>query len=186
MQSKKKFYITFATLGILNIFFIVFLIYPIFKAVKKNSESILIEKKRIVLLTEEKEDLKKIDNLYNNYQKDLNKIDILFIDPEVPIDFVKFLEDIAQSCQVKIKISSMLKKIEKDDPWENLSTNITIIGSLPNFLKFLEKLENIPYLVEILSFNINQLTEEELKIKEFEGFSLGDIKTSLLMKVYFK
>jgi len=48
----------------------------------------------------------------------------------------------------------------------------------------LEKLKSSFYLIEIQNLTISRLSETELKSKEFEEFSLGDVKATLSIKVY--
>jgi Tfp pilus assembly protein PilO len=186
MNPQKRLYTSIIIVGVLAILFIVFLIYPVFRAIVKNSQDFLSEKKRLISLAQEEENLKKIEDLYKAYQSDLNKIENFFVDPEAPIEFVNFLEETAKNSQLRLEISSIVKKAEKEDPWENLSIQLFIYGSYPNLLKFLEKLENSSYLIEMVNLNINRLSESELKLKGFEKFSTGDINSSLLIKVYTK
>ncbi|MDI6591776.1 MAG: type 4a pilus biogenesis protein PilO [Patescibacteria group bacterium] len=171
MNPNKKIYLTLAIFGILIISLIVFLIYPLFEEIKKDSEELLLQKKRMVSLTEQRENLKKIEDIYKNYQSDLDKIEKLLPDPEIPIELISFLEKASRDSEVGLEISSITKEAPTNF-WPSLSLQISITGSTPNSLKFLEKLENAPYLIEILNLNIRR-SEKELK-------------TSLLVKVYTK
>lgn len=197
MTSNKKNYISAAFFGILSILLIVFLIYPFLGEIKKNSQNLFLQKKKIILLAQERENLKKMEDIFKTYQSDLDKIENLLVDPETPIEFISFLEKNAQVTGVELEISSMTKRTptlpppsqrapEKKEPWPSLSLQLLVVGSFPNFLEFLEKLETSPYLIEILNLNSRRLTERELKSKEFEKFSLGDTSTSLSVKVYTK
>jgi hypothetical protein len=47
-------------------------------------------------------------------------------------------------------------------------------STFPNLFKFLEKLENSTYLIQIKSLNISRLPESKLQTKEYEGFSKED------------
>lgn len=181
MNPNKKIYISAAIFGALSILLIVFLIYPLFKEIKKNSEKFFLEKQKLTLISQERESLAKLKEDYKTYQSDLEKIENLLIDSEVPIEFTGFLEETAKISEVESQISSMTKNPQENDPWPSLSFQILVNGSFPNFLEFLEKLENCPHLIEILNLNIRRLTEREL-----EKFPLGDAAVSLLMKVYTK
>lgn len=166
--------------GILVSFFLIFLL---FKGVKNSSEAFSLEKEKITSLSEEKENRKKMEDLYNNYQSDLNKIEKVFIDPEVPIEFIGFLEKTAGVSQVQIKIISMAKRTDGKDALPSLLFQISVAGSFSNFSKFLEKLENSPYLIETLELNSRALSEKEAKSKEFEGLLSVNTDTLLLIKV---
>jgi len=151
----------------------------------------------------QQEDLRKISDLTQEYEVDLydvivdtfkqddqtkkalidtlEKIDDLFADPEVPIEFINFLEKNAGKSQLSIEISPMAKK--ETEPWPSLSFQISTVGSFSNFLKFLEKLETGPYLIEISNLNVKKITEKELRSEKFETFSLSDVNALFLIKV---
>lgn len=171
MTVIKKIYLASFLFFLLVILLIVFLIYPLFKEIKKNSEELILEKNKIIFLAKERENLKKMGEIFKTYKSDLEKIENLFIDPEVPIEFISFLEKISRDSGALIKISpTPLKKFEKD-PWPSIIFLIDLKSSFPNFLKFLEKLESSIYLVEIQNLNISRLTE-------------GDIKANFSIKVF--
>ncbi len=161
-----------------------FLIFFLFKEVKNSSEAFSLGKEKITSLSEEKENREKMEDVYKNYQPDLGKIEKVFIDPEVPIEFISFLEETASTSQAQLKILSMTKKTDKKDSWPNLLFQLSVTGSFFNFSKFLEKLENSPYLIEILELNVRALSEKEIESKEFENLSSADTSTLLLIKVF--
>ena len=164
MIPIKKNYLSIATFGIISTLFAVFVVLPLFKEIKAISQNLFLKKNKIVYLSEERENLQKIENLYKTYQSDSERIENLFVDPEVPIEFIGFLEKTAVSSQIKLEISSMTRaaarggdeqssattKKTEQEPWHSLSVQLLITGSFSNFSKFLDKLENDPYLIEIL------------------------------------
>lgn len=169
--------------GIFSVLLIVFVIYPSFIQIKKISEDFVEEKRKLILFEKEMENLKGIESLYKKYQPNLEKIDQLFINPEFPIEFIESLEKKAQEFQLgKIEISPLPRKEIKTDPWPSLSFQISLSGSFPNFLRFFEKLENSPYLIEISNLNLKKLTAGEIKPPLAEG----DIYASFLIKTYSK
>ena len=186
MTLKTKINLSIVILIILSISFIVFLIYPLFSEIKNISQELISQKQDLISFQAKTEDLEKFQILYQEIKPNLEKINTLFIDSELPVDFISFLEKTSRDCQVLIKISPALPTKIKEDPWPSLTFQITSISSFPNFLKFLEKLESSVYLTEIQNLNISRLTETEIKSKEFEKLSLGDVKTTLSLKVYTK
>lgn len=183
LLNSRKIYLFASVLIMTGILASLFLIFLLSKGVKNSSEAFSLEKEKIASLSEEKENRKKMEGLYENYQSDLDKIEKVFIDPEVPIEFISFLEKTAGDSQVQIKIISMAKRTDKKDDWSNLLFQISVTGSFSDFSKFLEKLENSPYLIETLELNSRALSEKELKSKEFENLSSADTSTLLLIKV---
>ena len=184
MTIKKKITISTVFFLVLSILLIVFLIYPLFLEIKKNSQDFLSQKQKLIALEEKVENLEKFKIVFPEISPTLEKIDNLFIDPEVPVDFIRFLEKTSQDSQISLKISPAPPlKIEKD-PWPSLSFQLSLAGSFPNLSNFLEKLKSSFYLIEIQNLTISCLSETELKSKEFEQFSLGDVKATLSIKVY--
>jgi len=186
MTLTKKIYLSLATFNILSLGLIFFLIYPLFIEIKKNSKDLISQKQTIQALEAKIENLEKFKILYQDLKPDLEKINTLFVDPEVPIEFISFLEKTSADCEVLIKISSAPAKKTKTDPWPSINFQIFTFSSFPNFLKFLEKLENSPYLIEISNLSIQRITEADLKLKKDERLALGDVKSTFTIKVYTK
>lgn len=186
MNLKKKIISSLIIFSLIFLFFIFFLIFPSFKEIKNLSRE-LISKKEEILFLEEK--IKKLEEFQKNYKKikpDLEKIDSLFVEEKMPLEFIDFLKRISKDCQIPIEISTISITKTKEDPWIPIGFQINSFGSFPNFLKFLDKLEASQYLIKIENLNISKLTETEIKSKEFEGASLGDVKILLSIKVYGK
>ena len=202
--------------GIISTLLVVFVMWPLFKEIKAISQNLFLKKNKIVYLSEERENIKKIENLYKTYQSDLDRIENLFVDPEVPIEFIGFLEKSATDSQIKLEISSMTRAAAKgeneataslttraaarggdeqssattkkteQEPWQSLSAQLLVTGSFSNFSKFLHKLENGPYLIEVLDLNTKKLTEREVQIAGFENIPEADTITTFSIKAFTK
>jgi hypothetical protein len=186
MTYKKKITISIVFFLSLIILFFVFLIYPLFLEIKNISQDFLNQKKELMAFEKRVENLKKFQKLFPKISAHLEKIDNLFVNPEVPVDFILFLERLSQESDLSLKISQNLSLEIKKDSWPFFSFQLNLVGSFPNLSRFLEKLESAFYLIEIQNLTINRLNEAELKSKEFEQFSLGDVKAILSIKVYTK
>ena len=186
MTLKTKINLSIIIFIIFAILVIVFLIQPLFSAIKKISQETISQRQKIVEVQAKIENLEKFKSDYQRIKTDLEKINTLFVDPDLPIEFISFLEKISSDSQVKVSITPGLPQKLKEGPWPSLTFQITSASSFPNFLKFLEKLESSNYLIEIQNLNISRLSETELKSKEFEKLSLGDVKATLSIKVFTK
>lgn len=186
MTLKNKIHLSLIIFLCLSIIIIIFLIYPLFTDIKKGSQDLLSQRKTLVSFEAKIENLGEFKIRYQEVEPSLEKIPQLFIDAEAPVEFIDFLEDEANLCQIPIEISSALPLQEKEDPWPSFSFQVTTISSFPQFLRFLEKLETGFYLIEIQNLNIKRLTEKELQTKDFESYRLGDVKTNLSFKVFSK
>ena len=155
----KKIYLVAGTTIIINLIVIIFIIFPLIGNIKNISKDLVLQKSEIFLLEQKEGNLKNLKTIYNSNQKNFEKIDASFVDPNTPISFIGFLEKIAANSQADIEISLTGEK----SSFENgLSFSVSLSSSFPNFLKFLEKLENGPYLVEVSSLNIGRTIEGKI------------------------
>lgn len=173
MALKNKINLLITVFVISIVLLVVFGIYPLFTEIKKNSQEVILEKKTLLSLEAKTEDLEKFKNFYKDIEPNLEKIDNLFIDSETPVEFIGFLEKINRDCELSLKISLTPPiRLEKDS-WPSVTFQMNSIGSFPYFLKFLEKLESSPYLIEIQNLSVNKLEK-------------GDIQANFSLKVFAK
>lgn len=113
MTTSKKINFSIGIFIILVILVIVFITYPLFTEIKNNSQELISQKKSLAIFKAKIENLEDFKGFYKEFKQDLQKIDNLFIDPKMPIEFISFLERNAEECQTKIKISSTSPKKQK-------------------------------------------------------------------------
>lgn len=163
MSSKNKIYLYLAIFLVTSLIFF-FLIIPYFlKKIQEKSEELVSLEKESVSLQKEIENLRQLEGIYQYYQPELVKVKEMLIDSEVPVEFINFLEGNAQISQQEIDISLFPQKKTKDEPWPVLSFRVSTSGSPSEFLKFLEKLENSPYLIEIFNLNIQKMAGSDVE-----------------------
>ncbi len=184
LNQKKQILISITIFGLIVLFLVLFAVCPLFKEIKKNSESFILTKKELTSLEVQSKNLGEFKKIYQENLQNIEKIDNLFLNPQVPIDFIGFLEKISQDSKVSIKISLLASK--EKDIWPSSQFQILSTGSFNNFSKFLEKIETTSYLIEIKNISINRVTENELKSEGSEGLVTRDIKANLLIKVFTK
>lgn len=184
MTTKNKVYLSLVIFVLLGVSLIIFLVQPVYKDIGTSSEELILEKQTLTSLEAK---IKNIEDFRKNYQEtkeNLEKTKNLFIKFKAPISFIYFLEKSAQVSQIPLEIFPSQVKENKEGVWSYIVFKIDSVCSFPNFLKFLEKLESSPYLIEIYGLTITKLTENDLKREEFENYSLGDINISLSIKVF--
>lgn len=155
-----------------------FLIFPLFKDIKKSSEELMSQKGEFVNLEYKIANLEKFKVLYKNLEEILQRIDNLFISSEVPVDFIGFLETNSDKYFLKTDISPSFVIKTGENTWPFFTFQLSSVGSFSNFLKFLEKLENSPYLIEIKSLNIVKAPGEKSAV--------NDVRVLLSLKVFAK
>jgi len=160
------------------IFFL--LILPSFKEIKRISKEISQTNSKLEEIEKRQEEIEKFKKLSPEIKENLSKFENFLVNKEIPIDFVEFLEKMAKdlTIQSQISISSFSK--------ESISFQIKGMGSPENVFKFIEKVENCNYLIQIEKIRISKLTEAELKMEEFKGFSKNDLKFEISFSVLTK
>jgi len=155
----KKLYFSIIVFTIIDFLLVFLVLFLIFKEINNSSQNFLKTREKINILAQQKENFEKIKIFYRDYEEDFKKIENCFVDAEVPLEFINFLEKNAQDCQLQLKINSLIKNQDKDSVLPFLSFQLSFQGNFSNFLKFLEKIENGPYLIETSNLNVHSVKE---------------------------
>ena len=178
--KRKKYYISFVFI-FLSLGLIFGLIFPLFVQIRKNIAQILLQEQTIAQMEIRKIEIKNLKKDYQKVQANLEKMRRLFVDPQEPLNFVKFLEEIAVISGVDITLA-FLRRTEKDENlWPSLSFRVSLQSSFENFMRFLDQIESSFFLVKIESLRLNRI--EEKRIRE-EAPKVREIEAVLDIKVY--
>lgn len=172
MTIKNKINLTIVLSFVLIVLFFLIVTQPTFKEIKNNSQTLISEKEKLLSLEDKTNNLENQKAIYETMKLNLGEIDDLLLNSDLPVEFFSFLEETADNSQIKIKISPIPGGKTDKDIWPSLSFQVNLAGSFTNFLKFLEKIENAPYLISIQNLNINSSKEK------------GDTQSTLSFKVY--
>lgn len=170
----------------LSAFLCIFVIYPQLISIETKSQEIIFQKNRLSNLRYKMETLREFQILYEKEKSQFKKTEELFFDPEVPIEFIEFLEEETRKSQLKAEISANPPQKIEGDIWASTNFKLTLVGFFSNILKFVEKLESSPWLIEISNLNIRKLTEDDIKLEEFAEFPVGAVEGTLSIKVFSK
>jgi acylphosphatase len=180
MNVKKK-TILFLVVSLLFFFLFIFLlILPSIKKISETSKEISKTKTKLEEISKQQEEIERFKKIFPEIKENLSKFENSFVSKEIPIDFVEFLEKMAKNLQIQSEISIL------NSSKDSISFQVKGAGSPENVFKFLEKIENCNFLIQIERLKISKLTEAELKIKEYEGFSKNDLKFEVSFSVLTK
>lgn len=171
-SSEKKNYFVLALWLIFLGVLIILILLPSIGEVKNTSERIVFQKKALSFFRERIEDFENIEKDYPFYQPVIEKIGASFVDLEVPVKFIEFLERTAKDFGLIIKVSPFNAPFKEDDIWLSVGFQISLKGDFSDYLRFLEKLEQSSWLVEILQLNIRKTKEDisfNLTLKVFSN-----------------
>lgn len=186
MQNNKKIYTTFLIFALASLLLITFFIWPIFKSIEKNSRDLVSAKNKIVSLGVQEKEIESFKKNYDNYKDNLYEMEQLFVDPDDPVDFIKFLESKASSSQITLQISlppsgGSSKKSSDDFILFQLASK----GRFSDTLNFLKAIEAGPYLLETESASIqnSEIGENESFPKDYSG---RKVSATFIVKVFTK
>ena len=188
LNTKQKSLIIplLSCLGIL--FLVVFVISPLFRRIEKYSNELSLVESELIAMTERSKNLYAWKEEYPVLNPKIEELYSLFVDKEMPIDFVEFLEETALACNLDIEISLVSsvksKQDEKPSMFLDLGFRLALVGPFSGHLKFLEKLENAPYIIDIQEFSFSQLTRTDLMQEKYKDFSIDKVKSDLSIKVF--
>lgn len=150
--------------------------------IKNDSRNIVLEENNIISLGNQLKEIESFNNKYSGLNPNLEKIDQLFVDSKNPVSFIEFLEKISSDSQINsvIALQSSLQK-EKVSGWQYLTFNISCDGDYLKTLKFLERLENSPYLIEVSNIAIKKSGDSVAL-----AYSSNSVETFFLLKVFSK
>ncbi len=186
ITPKIKIYLSILFSLVLDLILIFLIILPLWKGITKSSKELVLARGKSILLESQLKNIGELRAVEKKIEPTIEKIENSFVSLETPVEFISFLENLSQSCQVDLKISPPFFDKTKNEAWPFLRLQLTLAGSFPNISRFLGKLEVAPYLIKIETFNIAKLSEKELSLKELERFSPGDVKANFILKVYGK
>jgi Tfp pilus assembly protein PilO len=177
MNLKNKFQISIIAFLAAFILMLVFVVFPLFGDIRDNSRELAMSRKKFGDLEAEIENIERFKVIYEGLEQFLGKVDNLFVDEEVPVDFITFFESTAQESKIAIDIHPTSEGRSKGDPWDSLSFQISCRGTFPDFMAFVEKLENSPYLIEMKNIIISKKSAKEATLP-------GEIEASFTLKAY--
>lgn len=162
LKADKK-YVYLLFFAGFSLCLISFVIFPLVQRIKNNSQELIREKEQKNYFFLEKSNLQGSRAVYEKITPDLGKVDDIFLVGKTPIELelIKFLEKAASDFNISIKISSVGSENKKENQLSFMTVNLEASGSFNDFFKFLDRIENGNYLVEINNLIINRSTDNE-------------------------
>lgn len=158
MDDKKKIYIILAVFLLADALLAAFVIWPLFSDIEDNSQQLVSIKSNTVALEVQNTEIEDFKKVYNDYKPNLDNANKFFIDPQDPVDFIKFLEKTASDSSIVAKIS--LSQSSGPDSSATTSFRLSCTDDFLKILDFTEKIERGPYLVEVENMSIKNSTEQ--------------------------
>lgn len=160
MKFSHRIIIAVFALSVLVIGGIGFVAFPLFRSIQINAQELREQKARVQEARSLDGYLFAFANLSSQEKAELGEFAEMFVDPETPIAFIEFLESIAQSSDMELKITPGNPIQIKGQTWPEMDFQLASQGSYSGFIRFLKKLENAPYILEVRNTTVNQSKKE--------------------------
>ena len=178
---RQKTIIATATLFIGILLFGALIVFPLLKGIKKDSKDLENQYLKVLEASSAEKEAAEFLKFSQAKKEGFLAIENIFVDGETPIGFIRFIEEIAATSNLIVKITPGTVKKKKGVPWPVMDFQLASSASYLEFLRFLDKLENAPYL---LSVQNTSLTRDRI-FKDKEN-GAQDVNFTLLVQVFTK
>jgi len=180
MSYKIKISISIMIFLLLNLA-LIFLLRNFILEIKNKSSEIFSKRSDLLLLEKKAQNSEEFSKLFQKEEKNFGKINLSFINSEMPVDFISFIEKTAKGLNLSLQLS-ITPSAKEQTPWPAIGFQINLTGFYSDVFKFLKKLYYSPYLIEVQSLEISKVEKEITPIEK--EILAGNVKTNLLIQVY--
>lgn len=184
ISSKRKIYLTLLSFAILCILIMGFGFSPIFSSIKNSAQDLALKKATLELLESRLSSSKQFQENYPILKRELSKIEDSFIALEAPIGFMEFLESEAQKTNLEMVVSPLSFLSTGSDPWSSVGFRVMVGGRFSDCSRFLERLEQSPWLIEIYRLNIERISERVKGATALKNLTIGNVVFTFHLKAF--
>lgn len=159
--------------------FVALAVFPLLQGVKRDSKDLENQYLKLFQASSAETEVAEFLKFSQSNKEDFEAIENIFVDGETPVGFIQFIEKIAASSNLAVKITPGTPKKQKGVPWPTMDFQLSGSLGYPDFLRFLEKLENGPYLLQVQNTSL-------ARNRTFQGKENGaqDLSFTLLVQVF--
>jgi hypothetical protein len=180
MTTRNKIIFLSISFSIIFLLIFIFLILPTVREIRRISKEIFQTKLKFEETIRRQEEIERFKKISKEIKDNFLKFNSSFVNKEIPIDFVEFLEKTARYLEIQSQISIL------GSSKENLSFQISGVGFTENVFRFIEKIENSNYFIQLERIKLSKLEESELKVEELKKFSKNGLKFEISFSVLTK
>lgn len=152
-SSQQKIYLAVSLSFLTFLGLSIFVARPFFEQAKRAANNVSLHKTSLLALEKQIATFEDFQRDFETYRQDFQKIKDAFINQEVPLAFINFLESRAKEHDLEITIVSAPASGSETELWPGLTLRLTLQGLFVDCLKFLEELENSQWILDISQLN---------------------------------
>lgn len=184
ISPKRKIAIIAVSFALLYSALTIFAILPLVKQIEKDSQKVASKEVIVGVLERQLDSLVDFQKKQSEYQSYLEQAESSFVRADAPIIFMEFLEAQAHLVDVFLSVSSITQR--KGEEF-GLGLNLKLAGPFARCLRFLEKIEQSPFLIEITNMQARRLTEKDIdKSEEFGRLAPGDVEIIISLRTLIR
>ncbi|MCL5011032.1 MAG: hypothetical protein M1127_02385 [Patescibacteria group bacterium] len=181
MANQQKIYLTAAVFTAFLLLLVFLAVVPSLKLLGANSIELSKQRGELVFLQKQISGLNDFQRNFSEKKPLFDKISSSFVSAAAPISFLEFLEQEARDNGLIMNVVPQGSAASADNLWQNLDFKIVARGDFVPTARFLSRVENSAWLIEILQLDIAKISEAEAA-----GTPGGDIKSSVVVRVFAK
>ncbi|MBI2573992.1 MAG: hypothetical protein HYV78_01185 [Candidatus Wildermuthbacteria bacterium] len=179
----KRFAIIFAFGLVFLALILGFVVIPLSQSILRLSREFFVQRRELKTAAADRTTVEAFESFSKEFQRDLAKSAAMLVDPETPIEFVRFLEQSAEGANLSLAVNLGAVRKQKNDQWFSLDFQVSGQGAYPAVFVFLKQLEYAPFAMEIQNIAINKIGSSVGAPAKTAG---EDVKFSFGIKAYVK
>lgn len=152
MSIKRQIYIIALIALLISAALIWFLVYPLIQGIIRESENFVSQKNDVYALKNSYVQMENFQQEYASYKPNLDKLDLMLIDANDPVNFIKFIEKTAADYQLKVEMSA--PTLLQEGSLSFVSLQASCAGDFSGISKFVNALETGDYLIKVRNLYI--------------------------------
>ncbi len=162
MNNSNKKYILTIGLIVLAIIALVFLSFFFLSETMQNSQDLVDIRKEIDYNRQKVVSLNVFSESYHKYEPIIQRTENVLIDPDSPVEVVRFLEEATSDLNLSFSISSISSSPARrgNDYWDSFLLSASAEGPLNSLIDFLEILEKGYYLFELSDMSVTKRSSD--------------------------
>ncbi|MDP2930828.1 MAG: hypothetical protein Q8N56_04505 [bacterium] len=184
IKTFLKEYGSVVFVGVLDVILVLIIVFLPMRAIISDSRLAASLKATWLSLENQEQNFEILNKSYQGSLAGITVVENSFVSGEEPVEFLTFLEKLAGSLGLSFETNIFVSQALKQDKWPSMIFQISGEGGPEQTMEFLEKLENNPYLAEIVDFSLSRPSKTDKGV--ITGSGEGNIKSDFSIKVYIK
>lgn len=183
LSAKKKIGILILIFCLVDVLLFVLVIFPLTKKAQSNAAALFEQQENLRALEARTGSLKDFQKNVSDLKNYALVVQNAFIDPTAPVSFLQFLEKWAAQYNLDLTLAPFDTPAVKGDTWSAVGIKVEANGQLADCLRFVEMLENSPWVITITRFDL-QKTAVKDNSQVSQGKPLGEATVSFDIKAF--